>query len=74
MAEMTPAERQSLADALTKWLSEKIRDERNDVECELLAGVRADFTEDLLEPELSQNGTATLTIRINGGARHTQVQ
>ncbi len=73
MADMTPVERQSLAESLTRWLREKIHDERNDVEYELLAGVTADFTEDLLEPQIAQNGTATLTIRINGGARHAQV-
>ncbi len=73
MTDMTPAERQSLSESLARWLREKIHDERNDVEYELLTGVTADFTEDLLEPQIAQNGTATLTIRINGGARHAQV-
>ncbi len=73
MADMTPAERQALAASLTRWLHQKIRDQGNDVEYELSAGVTADYTEDLLEPQVSQNGSATLTVRINGGARHNQL-
>ncbi len=72
MADLTPAQRRSLIDALATWLNQKIGDERNNVEVDIATGVTADFAEDLLSPELAQNGTATLTIRINGGARHEQ--
>ncbi len=73
MADLTPAQRRSLIDGLATWLNEKIRDERNHVEIEILTGVTADFAEDLLSPRLDQNGTATLTVRINGGARHAEL-
>ncbi len=73
MPDMTPAERQALAAALTRWLHEKIHDQANEVVYELNAGITADYTEDLLEPQITQNGTATLTVRINGGARHNQL-
>ncbi len=74
MADLTPAQRRSLIEGLATWLNQKIRDERNQVEVEILSGVTADFAEDLVTPRLSQNETATLTVRINGGARHAQLE
>ncbi len=73
MPDMTPAERQALAAALTTWLHDKIRDQANEVVYELNTGITADYTEDLVEPQIAQNGSATLTVRINGGARHNQL-
>ncbi len=72
MGHLDAKRRQFLIESLSAWLREKIGDERNAVEFELASGVEAAFGDDLMEPELAQNGTATLTIRINGGARHTQ--
>ncbi len=68
------AERQLLVDTLSAWIRENVGDERNQVELQLLNGVEADYRDDLVEPSVGRNGTVTLTIRINGGARHTQVQ
>ncbi len=73
MADLTPAQRGSLIEGLATWLNDKIRDERNHVEVEIVSGVTADFAQDLLSPRVSQNETATLTVRINGGARNAQV-
>ena len=72
MADLDARQRSFLIDSLSVWLREKIGDEHNRVEFELASGVEAAFGDDLMHPELAQNGTATLTVRINGGARHTQ--
>ncbi len=67
-----PSRRRFLIDTLSAWLREQIGDERNSVDYDLAFGVEARFGEDLMAPELRQNRTATLIVRINGGARHTQ--
>lgn len=72
MAHLDKSQRQFLIESLTAWLQDKIGDERNEVEFQLANGVSATFTDNLMQPDLAQNGTATLTVRINGGAQHTQ--
>lgn len=72
MSDLDSTQRSFLIESLSAWLREKIGDERNRVDFELASGVEAAFGDDLMQPELAQNGTATLTVRINGGARHTQ--
>ena len=72
MAELD-GQRQSLIDSLAQWLREYVGNERNDVQVQLLNGVEADYRQDLVEPDLGRNGTMTLTIWINGGARHSRV-
>ncbi len=69
---MNATQRRFLVESLSAWLREKIGDERNEVAFELVNGVQAGFGDDLMEPDLEYNGTATLTVRINGGAQHTQ--
>ncbi len=72
MADLSTTQRHFIIESLSAWLRDKIADERNQVDFELASGVAAIFGDNLMQPELAQNGTATLTVRINGGARHTQ--
>ncbi len=72
MPSLSASQRRFLIESLSSWLREKIGDEANEVDFEMSAGVEAQFGDDLMQPQLAQNGTATLTVRINGGARHTQ--
>ncbi len=72
MSHLDPERRDFLIESLSAWLRETIGDATNDVDFELLTGVVAEYGEDLMKPDLAKNGTATLTVRINGGARHTR--
>lgn len=72
MANLDATQRQVLIESLTGWLREKLGDEHNAVDFELVNGTQATFGADLTHPSLDQNGSATLTVRINGGAHDTQ--
>ncbi len=74
MADLDAAQRQIIIDSLAAWLQENLGNVANDVRFQVLHGVEANYRDDLLEPRLATNGTATLTVLINGGARNTQVE
>lgn len=72
MANLSPAHREMLITTFSQWLRDKVGDPSNDVEFEIHNGTAVTYGDDLTQPALDQNGSATLTIRINGGAHHTQ--
>lgn len=66
------AQRRMISERLTQWIHEQICDERNDVEFSVDQGMHLAFGDDLENARPRPNGSATLTVRINGGARNTE--
>ena len=71
MARLSAAERRRVIEHLSGWLRQVVEDEGNDVEFRVEHGLERDFADDLETILIRPNGTYTLTVRINGGARAT---
>ncbi len=71
MARLNRVQRRLLAEQLAAWLHEWIEVETSDVEFTVESGFRVAVADDLASAYREPNGTATLVIRINGGARDT---
>ncbi len=71
MARLSAAERRQLIDQLSRWLRLAVEDEGNDIEFQVERGLERGFADDLESVLIRPNGTSTLTVRINGGARAT---
>ncbi len=72
MARLSAAQRRLLAEQLAQWIHERVEDERNDVEFALEHGIHLAIADDLESSWPAPNGSATLVVRINGGARQTR--
>ncbi len=69
MARLSAAERRRVLEHLSGWLRQVVEDERNDVEFQVEHGLERGVADDLETTLIRPNGTYTLTVRINGGAR-----
>jgi hypothetical protein len=69
MANPGPAERAALVEQLSTWLRSMVGDEGNEIDFRLERGMLHTFDDDLEQPAVAPNGTFTLIVRVNGGAR-----
>ncbi len=65
------SERERLVEQLSQGLRGRVLDPANDVAFALRSGRHGEIGEDLGAPIPSPNGTWTLVVEINGGARDT---
>ncbi len=72
MTRLSAAQRRLVAEQLAAWIHERIEDEDNDVAFTVENGIHLAVADDLESLRPSPNGSATLVVRINGGARHTR--
>ncbi len=72
MARLSEAQRRLVAEQLTAWIRERIEDEANDVDFAVETGMHLAVEDDLESARPAPNGSATLVVRINGGARRTR--
>lgn len=71
MARLSEAQRRLVAEQLTAWIRDRIEDQANDVDFAVETGMHLAVEDDLESTRPAPNGSATLVVRINGGARHT---
>ncbi len=71
MARLSASQRRLVAEQLAAWMRERIEDESTDVEFTVENGFHVEMADDLESAHPEPNGTATLVIRINGGAQNT---
>ncbi len=71
MGRLSPAERRIVVAQLSGWLHRFVEDEENEVEFQIERGMERAVTDDLESLKVRPNGTSTLIVRINGGARTT---
>ncbi len=71
MARFSRAQRRALAEQLAAWMRERVQDESTDVEFTVEHGFHVEVGDDLESAHPRPNGTATLVLRINGGAQNT---
>jgi hypothetical protein len=71
MARLNRAERQRVIEQLSGWLRLVVEDEGNDIQFQVDRGLERAFADDLESMLIRPNGTSTLIVRINGGARAT---
>lgn len=71
MARLSPAERRLVVEQLSGWLRQVVEGEDNDVDFHIERGMERASADDLESMKIRPNGTATLVVRINGGARET---
>ncbi len=71
MGNLSRAQRESLVEQLSRWLHGRVLDPENDVVCALSSGRHGEIGDDLAPPIPTPNGTWTLVVEINGGARDT---
>ncbi len=72
MARLSEAQRRLVADQLAAWIRARVEDEGNDVDFAVENGMHLVVEDDLESWRPTPNGSATLVVRINGGARHTE--
>jgi len=61
-----------VAEQLAAWIHERIEDAANEVDFAVENGIHVAVEDDLESLRPSPNGSATLVVRINGGAHHTR--
>ena len=71
MANMSRADREAVVEQLSRWLRGRVLDPANDVAFALRSGRHGEIGDELGPPIPEPNGTWTLVVRINGGARDT---
>ncbi len=71
MGGLSGAQRRVLAEQLVAWVRERVQDEGNEVDFTVENGIDLLVADDLESARPVPNGSATLVVRINGGARHT---
>ncbi len=72
MDRLSRAQRRVVAEQLAAWIRERVEDESNDVDFAVENGIHLMLEDDLETTRPVPNGSATLVVRINGGARHTR--
>ncbi len=72
MAGLSETQRRLLAEQLAAWIHDRVEDGANDVAFTVETGIHLLMADDLESARPVPNGSATLVVRINGGARHTQ--
>ncbi len=72
MARLSEMQRRLLAEQLAEWIHERVEDAANDVDFSVENGIHLLLADDLESARPVPNGSATLVVRINGGARHTR--
>ncbi len=71
MGGTSSAQRRLVVEQLSGWLHRFVEDEANEVEFHIERGLDRAVAEDLESMNVRPNGTSTLIVRINGGARPT---
>ncbi len=71
MGRLSAAERRLVVAQLSGWLHRFVEDEENEVEFHIERGMEGTIADDLESMKVRPNGTSTLIVRINGGARMT---
>ncbi len=71
MGRLSPAERRFVVAQLSGWLHRFVEDEENEIEFHIERGMEGTVADDLESMNVRPNGTSTLIVRINGGARMT---
>ncbi len=71
MARLSETQRRLLAEQLAAWIHDRVEDGSNDVDFTVENGIHVALADDLESARPVPNGSATLVVRINGGARHT---
>ncbi len=72
MGGLSRAQRRVLAEQLAAWVRERVQDEANEVDFTVENGIDLLVGDDLESARPVPNGSATLVVRINGGARQTR--
>ena len=72
MARLTRTQRRIVIEQLTAWIEEVVGDESNDVDFAVENGMHLALAADLETTRPIPNGSATLVVRVNGGARQTR--